>query len=312
MNLMAGFAARLPIRLPSPFIVRRPAVPLPRLSPRLQLARAALVLVSVLSVSLVVELLVMSPLQHRAAQQRAFDQFRGALAQGTAPVGPTDQAGRELSAGAAVAYLEIPSIGVGQVVGEGTSGGDLFAGPGHRRDTPLPGQGGVSVVMGRQAAFGGPFARIDELRRGSVVRVTTGQGVFTYKVTGGRRAGDPAPGAVPAGSGRLLLVTAGGRPFMPSGVLRVDAELTTPALPGPARLVGSNALPPSERIMGADTSTLWALALWLQGLIVVILGAVYAWHRWSRAKAWVVFLPPLLFVGLGGASEAARLLPNLL
>jgi len=310
--MMAGLAARLPLRITIPFTARGQAVALPRLSPRLQLARAALVLVSVVSVSLVLELLVVSSLQQRAAQQRAFERFRGAVALGTAPVGPTDAAGRELSPGTPVAYLEIPSLGIRQVVGEGTSGGDLFAGPGHRRDTPLPGQGGVSVVFGRQAAFGGPFARIDELRRGAVIRVTTGQGHYAYKVTGPRRAGDPAPGAVASGSGRLLLVTAGGRPFMPSGVLRVDAELTVPAAPAPPRLVASGALAPSEQIMGADTRTLWALALWLQALTMVMLGAVFAWHRWGRAKAWVVFLPPLLLVGLCTSAEAARLLPNLL
>lgn len=309
---MVGLAARLPLRLRMPSLTGRTAVALPRLSPRLQLVRSALVLVSVVSLSLVLELLVVSSLQQRASQQRAFDRFRNALAQGTAPVGPTDGNGHELRPGTPVAYLEIPSIGVRQVVGEGTSGGNLFGGPGHRRDTPLPGQVGVSIVLGRQASFGGPFARIDELRSGETIRVTTGQGRFAYKVTGQRRAGDPAPGAARPGSGRLLLLTAGGRPFMPSGVLRVDAEMTVPAVPAPPRLVGSSGLRPSEQIMGADTGTLWALALWLQALTLTMLGAVCAWHRWGRAKAWVVFLPPLLLIGLSTAGEAARMLPNLL
>ena len=65
-------------------------------------------------------------------------------------------------------------------------------------------------------------------------------------------------------------------------------------------------------MMAADTRTLWALALWLQALIVVVLGATWAWHRWGRARAWVVFLPLLLLVGLYTSGEAARLLPNLL
>lgn len=307
-----GLAARLPVRFGAPFSGRRDRVALPHLSPRQQLARAALVLLCVISVSLIAELVLVSSLQQGAAQQRAFDRFRGALAAGTAPLGPTDVGGRELRPGTPVAYLEIPSIGVRQVIGEGTRGGELLAGPGHRRDTPLPGQEGVSVMFGRHSAFGGPFARIDELRYGAIINVTTGQGKFAYKAMGQRRSGDAAPGAVPAGSGRLLLVTAGGRPFMPSGVLRVDAELTVPASPGPPRLVGSSGLSPSEQIMGADTSTLWALVLWLQCLTMVMLAAVYAWHRWGRAKAWVVFLPPLLLVGLSVSAEAARLLPNLL
>lgn len=64
--------------------------------------------------------------------------------------------------------------------------------------------------------------------------------------------------------------------------------------------------------MGADTSTLWALVLWMQVLIAVTIGAVWAWHRWGRPQAWIVFLPPLLLVGLATSSQVVRLLPNLL
>ena len=81
---------------------------------------------------------------------------------------------------------------------------------------------------------------------------------------------------------------------------------------GAARLVTAATLPASEQFMGADTSTLWALVLWLQVLILLSLGAVWAWHRWGHAQAWIVFLPPLLLVGLATSGEVARLLPNLL
>jgi hypothetical protein len=95
-------------------------------------------------------------------------------------------------------------------------------------------------------------------------------------------------------------------------VLRVDAELEDDPVVGAAPLFRPNALPAEEQIMRADTSTLWALAMWLQALILVTIGAVWAWHRWGRAKAWIVFLPALLLVGLNAAGEAARLMPNLL
>ena len=58
--------------------------------------------------------------------------------------------------------------------------------------------------------------------------------------------------------------------------------------------------------MGADTSTLWALALWLQGLVLVTLLTVWAWHRWGRAKAWVACVPFLMLIGMNVAGEAAR------
>jgi hypothetical protein len=57
---------------------------------------------------------------------------------------------------------------------------------------------------------------------------------------------------------------------------------------------------------------LWALVLWLQLLVVLAVAAVWAWFRWGRAQAWIVFTPPLILVGLGVAGELARLLPNVM
>ena len=287
-------------------------MPVPPLSPRLQVVRAALVLLLVVSSTLLIQLFAVSALQHNAAQGREFAAFRAQLAAGTAPIGPTDSEGRELAIGTPVAYLEIPSIGLKQVVGQGTTPSALYNGPGHRRDSPLPGQAGTSIVFGRRAAFGGPFSDIDELKKDALIKVTTGQGLFTFRVLGVRREGDDAPATPGAGVGRLLLVTAAGSPFLPSGVLRVDAELEGTAVVGSAPLLGTTALPARERVMASDSQTLWALALWLQAMIALSLGLVWAWHRWGRAQAWIVMLPPLLLVGLAATGEAARLLPNLL
>jgi len=278
-----------------------------------------LIIVFILSITLFLQLLFIGSLQQSSAQERSFDKFRSQLANGVAPIGPTittrDEDGeetvRELPLGAPVAFIEIPEIGLRQVVGEGTTSSVLFSGPGHRRDTPLPGQAGTSVIAARKAAFGGPFSNIDELEAGDEIIATTGQGVFTYEVIGVRREGDPVP-PPEAGSGRLLLATADGRAFMPDGVLRVDAAIVGDAAVGPARLTTATALPGSEQFMGADTSTIVVLVLWLQALIGLSVGAIWAWHRWGRAQAWIVFLPPLLLVGLATSGEVARLLPNLL
>ena len=285
---------------------------MPPLSPGRQVARVALIMVFVLSFMLFLQLVVLGSLQQSAAQERSFDRFRAQLANGVAPVGPTDNQNRLLASGAPVAFLEIPEIGLRQVVGEGTTPSVLFSGPGHRRDTVLPGQVGVSVIMARRAAFGGPFAKIDQLEEGDTILATTGQGLFEYEVIGVRREGDPVPPPPEAGAARLLLATADGRPFLPDGVLRVDAEMTGAPVVGAARSITAATLPSSEQFMGADTSTLWALALWLQLMTLLSLGAVWAWHRWGHAQAWIVFLPPLLLVGLATSGEVARLLPNLL
>ncbi len=284
----------------------------PPLSPRLQVVRSVLVLVFFLSAALLVQLVVVSWLQQRAAQGRAYNTFRSGLANGIAPIGPTDEANRELPLGAPIAYLEIPDIGLKQVVLQGTTSSVLFDGPGHSRDTPLPGQVGVSVLLGRHAAFGGPFADIDQLTDGALIKVTTGQGVFNYRVHGARFEGTPAPPGPAAAASRLTLVTAAGHVFLPDGVLRVDADLVGKAVVGAAPVVTAASLPGPERILAGDGRTLWALALWLQALIALSIGVAWAWHRWGRAQAWVVFLPPLIVVGLAVSGEAVRLLPNLL
>lgn len=291
---------------------RAAAAELPPLHAPLYLVRALLVGVALLTVGLLLQLVVVSALQQRSNQQQLFADFRLQLAEGTAPLGPVDIEGRALSLGSPVAYLEIPELDLRQVVVEGTTSGALVHGPGHRRDTVLPGQAGVSIIAGRRAAYGGPFAGIDGLEAGDEIRVTTGQGEFEYEVLGVRREGDQLPQPPRSGEGRLVLATADGTPLLPNGVVRVDAELRSDTVPGARPLFTSASLPGAEDFLGGDTSSLWALALWLQALLVLALGAVWAWHRWGRAQAWIVFLPALLLVSVYVANQTAQLLPNVM
>jgi sortase (surface protein transpeptidase) len=272
-----------------------------------------LIVLGVITLSVAAELMVVSRFQHRSAQQSALDSFRKSLAKGTAPVGQKDSSGHHLLAlGTPVALLDIPAIGVHEVVLEGTTAGVLKSGPGHRRNSALPGQVGSSVVFGRQASFGGPFKRLDELRAGNRITVTTGQGVSKYRVVGRRYKGDPVPPPPASGSGRLVLVTAAGTQFVPSGELRVDADLVTPANPAPAAVITAAAMAPSEEVMAADTSTPWALVLWLQALVAAAVGVVWSWNRWGHHQTWIVFVPLITLLGFAVAGEFTKLLPNLL
>jgi hypothetical protein len=185
-------------------------------------------------------------------------------------------------------------------------------GPGHRRDSVLPGQAGGSVIFGRQAAYGGPFGQAAALPVGSTIEVVTGQGDFVYEVTGVRRAGDPQPAPVEAGKGRLTLVTAGGAPYVPSSVVRIDAELQGEAAETPGRVFGPAALAPAELPLQGDRSAWVPLVFWAQGLLVASLGFVLLRARWGRWQTWVVGVPVLAIVGLGVANQIARLLPNLM
>jgi LPXTG-site transpeptidase (sortase) family protein len=133
-------------------------------------------------------------------QQLLYSRFRTELAAATAPVGPVTPVG------APVALLTIPHLGVQQVVVEGTASGDLLAGPGHLRNTVLPGQAGTSVVFGRASTYGAPFRNIDRLRRGDRLAVATPYGTFRYAVEGTRIV-DPADLRVlrTVGHSRLVL-----------------------------------------------------------------------------------------------------------
>ncbi|MFJ4851051.1 MULTISPECIES: sortase [unclassified Streptomyces] len=285
---------------------------LARIPPAQHLARGALLTLAALLLGLTAQLLVVSHLEYRAAQHGAFDALRANLALGTAPVAQTDQDGKLLAPGTPLALIDIPSLDVREVVLEGTDSHVLADGPGHRRDTPMPGQAGTSVVMGRAAAYSGPFGHLARLRAGDPLTVTTGQGKVSYRVIDVRRAGDPAPAALAAGKGRLVLVTATGPSYLPAGVLRVDAEQVSATVESPAAVIQPGTLPDSEQPMAAGTGVPWPLVMWLQALALVSIAAVWAWHRWGRHQTWIVFLPVVAVVGLKVAGQVTQLLPNLL
>src|SRR5207253_10138958 len=136
-------------------------------------------------------------LAENRSQDVLYHQLRGELAGMVGPTGPI------VPVGDPVAVLEIPAIGVRQVVVEGTASGDLLAGPGHRRDSPLPGQEGISVVYGRGTSYGAPFRDITKLHQGDQIVVVMGQGRIVFKVLDVRLAGDPIPAPPAAGEVRL-------------------------------------------------------------------------------------------------------------
>jgi LPXTG-site transpeptidase (sortase) family protein len=282
----------------------------PTVSPSRSVLSAALGIVAVLFLAFVLNLVLVSKLSHRSAQDTGYAQLRKELALGTAPVSQVDYNGKLLRTGTPVAIMNIPQAGIrNEVVFNGTSGGVLTKGPGHQRDTVLPGQVGQSIIQGRAAAYGGPFAHLERLEKGEKFTVTTGQGTATYQVIDQRIEGDPSP-SLQAGHGLLTLVTARGTAYMPAGVLRVDAALVSAPQSTPA-LMALGPISASEQPMATEPQALLPLVLWLQGVLVVVLGAVFAWYRWGRWQTWLVFGPLALLVGMFTADQITLLLPNL-
>ncbi|MEY3734722.1 MAG: hypothetical protein RL347_2081 [Actinomycetota bacterium] len=276
------------------------------------LVASVLIIFSVLTLGFLANLLIVSQLVHARDQEVLYSDFRSELANAIAPVGQTDVNGALLRPGAPVAILEIPDIGLKEVVVEGTTSTVTQSGPGHKRDTVLPGQPGTSVIFGRQAAFGGPFGQLEILQPGMVITATTGQGPAEYRVVDVRRPGDPLPPVLEPGQGRLTLVTAMGPRFMPTDLLRVDAELVTPAQPAPPRVITAASMDPAEQAMAGDPAGLVPLLLWLQLLLVVAVATVWLVVRWGKWQAWLVAAPLVFFAGIMASMSALRLLPNLL
>ncbi len=221
----------------------QPTRPLAPFTAREQAIRGALTVLAALLLALSLNVMVVGQLRHLVAQQQLSDMFLDQLAKGTAPVSEGDVDDVLLADGAPVGIIEIPRLGIREVIVEGSDSGTTQLGPGHRRDTSLPGQAGESVIIGRAAGFGGAFGRIQELAPGDQFTIVTGQGEHEFEVIGLRYAGDPSPPRLRAGESRVILTTARGIPYAPSGIARVDARLVTETQPAGLRQTRSRRCP---------------------------------------------------------------------
>ena len=188
----------------------------------------------------------------------------------------------------------------------------MRSGPGHRRDSPLPGQAGTSIIFGRRAAYGGPFGHLSQLTAGQVFTVTTGQSRNLYRILDTRRAGDPQPDPPAAGKGRIILMTATGDRYVPAGLLRVDADLVSTVQPAGARPITVANLPAQETALAGDSSVWVPILLLSQALLLAALAVAWMRSRWGRAQVWLTGMPVLLAVGVALSSEVSCLLPNLM
>ena len=274
--------------------------------------------ISALAVWFLVYAFGLSGLQEARSQHEQYAVLRSELAQEIAPPFQGVESGKQPSddfpLGLPVAVLRVPQAGIDEVVLAGTTSGVLEQGPGLWRNTPLPGQPGVSVIWGRQNMFGGPFRRLAALHRGDALDVTTGQGTFTYVVTDLRYPGDPLPPPLAAGQSRLILGTAVGPgwrgAWAPDTFLYVDATLRGKTVANPGGL--PTQVLASENPMQGDTSVLLPLILWLQLLLATVVAVVWAGTRWGRWQTWLVGVPAILAVLWVVSDTAFQVLPNLL
>jgi sortase A len=83
-----------------------------------------------------------------------------------------------------IGKIVISKIDVDWVFVQGSRLVDWANGPIHDPKTPWPGQEGNVVIAGSRTTHGAPFYRLDELKPGDVIQITTLNGGFTYIVDG--------------------------------------------------------------------------------------------------------------------------------
>jgi sortase A len=154
--------------------------------------------------------------QHHA-QSQLRTQFQATLhahhvSHSSTPVSliPASTAMVQPSEGSGIARLQIPLLGVDQIVVAGTSTGDLSKGPGHYTGTAMPGQEGNVAIAGHRTTDGAPFNQLGRLRTGDRIILTTTSGdSLTYRVAAAPVAVSPGDVAVlnNFGDNRITLTT---------------------------------------------------------------------------------------------------------
>jgi sortase A len=239
----------------------------------------------------------LSGTQEARAQTTMYATLSGQMANSLGPTGP-------VTPGTPVAVLTIPAIGMRNVVVvEGTTPENLMLGPGHVRDTPLPGQAGVSEIYGRRATFGAPFGRIPQLGLNDTIKVATGQGTAIYKVVAFGNSGHLVQN--PA-SNQLILLTAASA-TVPTYFTYVDADLTSAAQPEPG---GLPAVYSDETALSGDNGALVTALLWALALAALSAAGTFAVMRWSPWPVYLAVAPIALAVLWNLYQSLAALLPN--
>jgi sortase A len=131
-----------------------------------------------------------------------------------------------LQDGHAFGRIKIDRIDLDMVVVQGTDTASLQKGPGHYRNTALPGQPGTVAIAGHRTTYLAPFRHIDQIENGDAVRIEMPYATFTYTVLR-HEVVDPSDVGIlrPVGFDELVM-TACHPPYSASHRYAVFAKLT--------------------------------------------------------------------------------------
>jgi sortase A len=131
-----------------------------------------------------------------------------------------------LQEGHAIGRIKIDRIGLSIVVVQGTDTASLEKGPGHYRNTPIPGQPGTVAIAGHRTTYLAPFRHINDIQDGDEIRIEMPYAAFTYTVEK-HEVVDPSDVGIikPVGYDRLVL-TACHPPYSAAHRYAVFAKLS--------------------------------------------------------------------------------------
>jgi len=207
------------------------------------------------------------------------------------PTTTLDRPSTAPAAGSPVALMRLPGSTAGAVVVEGSSPSELKMGPAHLSASPLPGEYGNSVIAGRRTTYGSPFGRLDRLRKGDVITVATGQGVFRYKVTKLTHVDAGQPDVVAGSRSSQLTLVTSDPAFVATGRLAVIATLQGKPIAVPTR--PAVLLDPAQLGLTGDPLGLALGVLWLN-LLVVAAFLTWRWRRRVPRSVLYLFAAPVL------------------
>jgi sortase A len=210
--------------------------------------------------------------------------------------------------GSPVGVLAIPSLSINQVVVEGAGPSQTVSGPGHVPGTSGLGQPGNAGIVGRNAAYGGVFAELSQLKPGDKVLTATieGQSVYVVRRVVTMTIGSLEPIYRATHNNRLTLVTSASNiPWNSDRAVVVTAVLQGkpyPATPQQSRDTGQ---------LGntGETGAWLELLLGVLGFAAVVVGAVYLYRRCTVRSAYLLSTAPLVALTVLAAESISRLFP---
>lgn len=256
----------------------------PETKPVVRLARRLAMVLFVLSIGSFVFGSVFAPLIHDRQSEMLEDRLASDLINGLAPVS------NPIVTGTPVGLIEIPARDIRTVIIEGTRARELSKAAGHLVGSALPGQPGVSAVLGRSRNHGAEFANLDQVKVGDDIIVTTGQGVHTYEAID-ITVRSPRDMAAFQGEGHMLILAT---VVNGDDRLVVRASLTSPVYPAGEAVDHRTSV--EELGLTGEASSWSSLALWSLLAAIVALAYPLILRQVGRRVAWMIVVPVMMWI----------------